>query len=104
MPSRKVARDPAPSDALARDERLARLEEALHAHARTLASNTEPLSGALPAPRGLSSLRPVPASPEPKAVSFDFQSAVKTTVFTDGTMVEEPFDPAAMPDLNSDRR
>ena len=87
----------------ARDERLARLEEALHAHARTLASNTEPPSDVLPAPRGLSSLRPVPASPEPKAVSFDFQSGVKTTVFTDGTKVEEPFDPAAMKGLAAAR-
>jgi hypothetical protein len=88
---------------LARDERLQKLQEALHAHARTLASNTEPPSDVLPAPRGLSSLRPVPASPEPKAVSFDFQSGVKTTVFTDGTKVEEPFDPAAMKGLAAAR-
>jgi hypothetical protein len=90
---------------LARDERLARLEEALHAHARTLASNTEPPSpsSALPDPGGLSSVRPVPAAPEPKAVSFDFQSGVKTTVFTDGTRVEEPFEPAAMKGLAAAR-
>jgi len=36
-------------------------------------------------------------------VSFDFQSGVKTTVFTDGTKVEEPFDPAAMKRLAAAR-
>jgi len=40
----------------------------------------------------------VPASAEPKAVSFDFQSGVKTTVFADG-IVEEPFNVAAMKGL-----
>jgi hypothetical protein len=84
---------------LASDKRLARLQEALHAHARTLASTTEPASGALPAPGGLNGPQPAPASKEPKAVSFDFQSGVKTTVFVDDTKVEEPFDPAAMKGL-----
>jgi len=48
------------------------------------------------APTPLRSPQSVPASPEPKAVSFDFQSGLKTTVFTDGTTVEELFDRAAM--------
>lgn len=88
---------------LARDERLAKLQEALHAHARTLASNAEPASGALPAPGGLKYPRSAPASKEPRAVSFDFRSGVKTTVFVDDTKVEEPFDPAAMKGLAAAR-
>jgi hypothetical protein len=84
---------------LSTDERLLKLQEALHAHARNLAVSTEPASGVPPAPGGISSPRPASASPEPKAVSFDFQSGVKTTVFTDGSQVEEPFDPASMKGL-----
>ena len=68
------------AESLASDERVLKLQKALHIHARNLATSTEPASG------GLSSPRSVPASAEPKAVSFDFQSGVKTTVFADGTI------------------
>ena len=82
----------------ARDE-LLKLQEALYAHARTLASDAERASGAPPAPSGPSSPWPARSPPEPKAVSFDFQSGVKTTVFRDGAQVDERFDPAAMKGL-----
>ena len=81
-----------------RDE-LLKLQEALYAHARTLASDAERASGAPPAPSGPSSPWPARSPPEPKAVSFDFQSGVKTTVFRDGAQVDERFDPAAMKGL-----
>jgi hypothetical protein len=87
---------------VARDERLLNLQAALHAHARNLATSTEPSSSALPAPGGLNLPRPVRSAPEPKAVSFDFHSGVKTTVFTDGTRVEERFDPASVKGLAGD--
>ena len=82
---------------------LLELEDALHAHARNLASNSEPASGAPSSAAGLSSTRPGPAEPEPQAVLFDFQSGVKTTVFTDRSKVEEPFDTASMKGLASAR-
>ena len=88
---------------LTRDERLLKLQDALHAHARNLASNSEPASGAPSSAAGLSSTRPGPAEPEPRAVLFDFQSGVKTTVFTDRSKVEEPFDTASMKGLASAR-
>ena len=92
-----------PSRALAlaatQDERLLKLREALHAHARTLASDAERAWGALSGPGDSKSSRLVSAPPEPKSMSFDFQSGVKTTVFTDGTEMTEPFDPAAMKGL-----
>jgi|tagenome__1003787_1003787.scaffolds.fasta_scaffold20864074_3 hypothetical protein len=88
---------------LTRDERLLKLQDALHAHARNLASNSEPASGAPSSAAGLSSTRPGPAEPEPQAVLFDFQSGVKTTVFTDRSKVEEPFDTASMKGLASAR-
>jgi hypothetical protein len=47
---------------LTRDERLLKLQDALHAHARSLASNSEPASGAPSSAAGLSSPRPGPAA------------------------------------------
>jgi hypothetical protein len=95
-----------PSRALAlaatQDERLLKLREALHAHARTLASDAERASGALSGPGDSSSPRLVSAPPEPKSVLFDFQLGVKTTVFADGTSVEERFDPASVKGLGGD--
>jgi hypothetical protein len=88
-----------PLAAAPQDARLLNLQAALYVRARTLTSEPEHALGSLPSPRSLGSPRPVPASPEPKAVSLDFQSGIKTTVFTDGTLVEEPFDPAALKEL-----
>jgi len=88
-----------PLAAAPQDARLLNLQAALYVRARTLTSEPEHALGSLPSPRSLGSPRPVPASPEPKAVSLDFQSGIKTTVFTDGTLVEEPFDPAALKGL-----
>jgi len=87
---------------IARDERLLKLQAALHAHARTLASDTQRASNVPLAPERLTSPRLLSGPPEPKAVSFDFQSGVKTTVFTDGTSVEERFDPASVKGLAGD--
>ena len=84
---------------LARDERLVKLQAALHAHARTLASDTERASNVPLAPERLTRPRRLSGPPEPKSVLFDFQSGVKTTVFTDGTSVEERFDPAPVKGL-----
>ncbi len=88
-----------PLAAAPQDTRLLNLQAALYVRARTLTSESEHALRSLPSPGSLGSPRPVPASPEPKAVSLDFQSGIKTTVFTDGTLVEEPFDPAALKEL-----
>jgi hypothetical protein len=36
--------------------------------------------------------RPAGASPEPQSVSFNFKSGIKTTLFSNGAVVTEPFD------------
>jgi hypothetical protein len=46
-----------------------------------------------PRPQG-----PRPA-PEPQSVSLDFKSGMKTTLFSDGSTVTEPFDTAALKGL-----
>jgi hypothetical protein len=70
-------------------EPLLRLRAALESHARTLATGS--LSAA-PAEDGAGS----PASPKPRAVSFDLQTGVKRTTFSDGSVLEEEFDIEAM--------
>lgn len=69
------------------DERFGQLREALRARASTLTTGTiatpQVLQGAL----------------EAQSVSFDFKSGTKTTVFSDGTSVAEPFDVGAMKGL-----
>ena len=87
-----------PLAAAPQDARLLSLQAALYVHAHTLSSEPERASGPLP-PTALPGPPPVPSSPEPKAVSLDFQSGIKTTEFTDGTLVDEPFDPAALKEL-----
>lgn len=70
-------------------ERLGKLRQALQARASTLtggSGDSEP------------GVRPVP---EPQSVSLDFQSGIKTTVFSDGSMVREPFDVATLKSLAS---
>ena len=39
------------------------------------------------------------AAPEPQSVSLDFRSGIQTTLFSDGTIVTEPFDTAALKGL-----
>jgi hypothetical protein len=39
------------------------------------------------------------AAPEAQSVSLDFRSGIKTTLFSDGTIVTEPFDTAALKGL-----
>jgi hypothetical protein len=69
------------------DDRLSKLREALQARASALTT------GSVAAQQGL---RP---GPEPQSVSLDFKSGTKTTVFSDGTSVTEPFDVAALKGL-----
>ena len=59
--------------------RLLKLRQALQARASALTTETGP--------------RP---TPEAQSVSLDFKSGLKTTLFSDGTTVREPFDVAAM--------
>jgi len=101
-----VDRTAAPLEAVApltSDERLLRLQEALHARARSLAANGQSVSAAPSVQASLSKPQLSPPSPEPKSVFFDFRSGVKTTVLMDETSVEEPFDPASMKGLASAR-
>ncbi len=68
-------------------ERLDSLRQALQARANTLTTAGVP---------------PEQASrqaPEPHSVSLDFQTGIKTTLFSDGSMVREPFDVAALKTL-----
>jgi hypothetical protein len=75
-----------PSD----EQRLSKLREALQARANSLANG----GSGTPAPL----IRP---TPEPQSVTFDFKSGVKTTIFADGTIVEDAFDVAAIKGMAS---
>jgi hypothetical protein len=68
---------------LSEDDRLAKLREALRARANALTT------GSITAPR----------APEPQSVSLDFRSGTKTTIFSDGTLVTEPFDVGSLKGL-----
>jgi hypothetical protein len=68
---------------LSEDERLAKLREALRARANALTT------GSIAPPR----------APEPQSVSLDFRSGTKTTIFSDGTLVTEPFDVGSLKGL-----
>jgi hypothetical protein len=72
---------PAPEQA-----RLNELRQALQARASALTNENAAGQGPKPAP-------------EAQAVSLDFKSGIKTTVFSDGTAVREPFDVAALKGL-----
>jgi hypothetical protein len=75
-------------DATASDgERLDKLRQALQARVNALTT------GSVAPPE-----TPRPG-PEPHSVSLDFLSGVKTTLFSDGTMVREPFDVPALKSL-----
>lgn len=87
---------PAPAVPLAGDERLLALQQALEARAGSLVG---PASQPQPAPESATgSLAPALASPpvEPRSVAFDFQSGMKTTLFTNGASITEPFDAGAI--------
>jgi hypothetical protein len=71
------------SATLSEEDRLARLREALRARANALTT------GSIAAARG----------PEPQSVSLDFRSGTKTTIFSDGTLVTEPFDVGSLKGL-----
>ena len=71
------------------EERLVKLQHALEARAQAIATAA--------AAEVTSSLRPIqtsvpPARSEPRLVSFDFESGLKTTTFSSGAVVRENFD------------
>jgi hypothetical protein len=84
-PGSAASRSPAGATGLtlSEDERLIRLREALRARANALTT------GSIAAPR----------APEPQSVSLDFRSGTKTTIFSDGTLVTEPFDVGSLKGL-----
>jgi hypothetical protein len=85
-PGSAASRPPAGASSLtlSEDERLIRLREALRARANALTT------GSIAAP---------PRAPEPQSVSLDFRSGTKTTIFSDGTLVTEPFDVGSLKGL-----
>jgi hypothetical protein len=80
------------SSAPGEEERLRTLREALQARANSLSTGSVTLP------------QPARVSPEPQSVSLDFQSGVKTTVFSDGTSIQEQFDVAALKGIASPPR
>jgi hypothetical protein len=68
-------------------ERLDKLRQALQARVNALTTGSVVPHGS-----------PRPA-PEPHSVSLDFQSGIKTTLFSDGMIVREPFDVPALKSL-----
>jgi hypothetical protein len=99
---------PAVTAPLAEDERLLALQKALQARASTLAVSSPPLSAgsgqATTSPDATGSLVAAEAPPpatEPRSVSFDFHSGMKTTVFSNGASTAEPFDPSSIRPLAS---
>ena len=90
---------PAPSTTTTTDERMLKLQEALQERARMLARAVASEAAAADA-RGPQATGSVAARPggdvEPRSLSFDFQSGVKTTVFSNGELVEEKFDVASL--------
>jgi hypothetical protein len=81
----------ASAPALGEEERLRNLRDALQARANALTTTSSPP-------------QPPRSSPEPQTVSLDFQSGVKTTVFSDGTSIQEQFDVAALKAIASPPR
>ena len=77
----------APLVPLAENERLSKLREALQARASALTTG-----------RIVTQQTPRPA-PEPQSVSLDFNSGMKTTLFSDGTAITAPFDVGALKGL-----
>jgi hypothetical protein len=72
---------------LPENERLSKLREALQARANSLTTGT------------LSPAQAPNAVPEPHSVSLDFRTGTKTTIFSDGTSIQEPFDVGALKGL-----
>jgi hypothetical protein len=91
QPQIQTSEAPAP-----REDRLLKLKRALEARAQAIAtvSATEVTSSVRPAE--LSSQKP---RPEPRSVSFDFESGLKTTTFSSGHVVRENFDTGTLKGL-----
>jgi hypothetical protein len=87
------------------DDRMLKLQEALQSRAKALVTTPIP-AGPSPAPVEAKAAIDPPAMPvatgslnavsnpraEPKSVTFDFQSGVKTTLFANGALIQEKFD------------
>lgn len=96
---------------LTSDERLLKLQEALQARANSLTTGgtgtpAPAVSGPAPAVAPVNSLdlgnaRAVAPPREPRSVSLDFKTGIKTTLFTDGASVEERFDVSSLKGLAS---
>lgn len=71
------------------DDGMLRLRSALQAHAKSLATGSLPPPPSEEAPARID-------QPEPTGVAFDFRTGLRRTTFTDGSVVEEAFDVAAM--------
>jgi hypothetical protein len=81
-----------------REERLVKLQRALEARAKAIATAS--------AAEVTSSLRAIEmptsrARPEPRSVSFDFEAGLKTTTFSSGAVVRESFDIGTLKGLAS---
>jgi hypothetical protein len=105
---------PAPLAPLGDDARMKKLQEALKARAQNLlvsnAAEPRPAREDPAHPMSTASISPhkppppMPAaSADPRSVTLDFGSGVKTTIFADGAIATEPFDVAAMRELAARR-
>ena len=88
--------EPSTVSLVERDPRLSKLKDALQVRAREIAVKEPP-----PASPNSGGAAPSASAPQPKSVSFDFESGLKTTVFEGNVAVREPFDTAAMKTLAS---
>jgi hypothetical protein len=98
-PDRKVAAATpiAPvAPVVSEEERRTQLQKALEARAEQLAfANAVSTTGSLPGAAAASDSTAVRAPTQPRSVSFDFESGLKTTTFQDNIVVREGFDTSA---------
>jgi hypothetical protein len=73
-----------------REERLVKLQQALEVRAQAIA--TAAAAEVTSSLRPIQTQMPTAARPEPRWVSFDFESGLKTTTFSSGAVVRESFD------------
>jgi hypothetical protein len=108
-----VAAPAAPIGSPTEEQRLQGLREALQARASRLVTTGSTGAGAPPAPQpqngqplatssiGESKAAAPPPPREARSVSLDFETGIKTTLFSDGTTLKERFDIEALKALAS---